>query len=60
MNSTDIECPVVVAPGDTYYIIFDKNPQEIEITIHINSTILVHNFTFSRGKLCVSNFIMAI
>ena len=60
VNSTDIKSPVIVVPGDTYHIYFDKNPQDIEITIQNNSTILVHNFTFSRSKLCMSNFIMAI
>ena len=49
VNSTDIESPIIVAPGHTYHIIFDKTLQNVEITIHINSTILVHNFNYSRG-----------
>ena len=58
VNATNIESPVIVAPGDTYHIIFDKTPQDVEITIHINSTILVHNFAFSRSKYAYLIFIM--
>ena len=51
VNSTDIESPVIVVPGDTYHIIIgDKTPQDVEITIHNISTILVHKFNYSAGK----------
>ena len=50
MNSMDIGSPVLIKPGDTYLVTLDTNPQNIEITIRSNSTILVQSLNFTVGK----------
>ena len=50
MNSTDIGSPVLIIPGDTYLVTFNTSPQNIEITIRSNSTILVQSHNFTVGK----------
>ena len=50
VNSMVIGSRVLVIPGDTYLVPFDTSPQNIEITLRSNSTILVQSINFTVGK----------
>ena len=50
MNSMDIGSPVLIKPGDTYFVTFDMSPQNIEIIIYSNSTISVQSLNVTVGK----------
>ena len=50
MYSTDMGSPVLIKPGDAYLVTFDMSPQNIEITIHSNSTISVQSHNFTVGE----------
>ena len=50
LNSADMVNPVLIIPGDTYLVTFDTTPQNIEITIRSNSTIIVQSLNFTVGK----------